>query len=693
MYLAELKIWNFRKYGGTLVENEPSIIVNFKEGLNLLVGENDCGKTTIIDAIKHLLGTQSYDNNRIEEDDFYVSNQGTRSSSIKIEGKFKELNDEESGRFLEWISFDEVGKSELIVRLGAKMQNHKVHTTVTAGIDGLDTKFEARDLLRAMYLKPLRDAESELTSGYKSRLAQILRNHPLFDKKESEHTLEKYLRIANSQVKGYFEKETLEKEELFEIEEGEKGAKLITQFLDTTLSSFMGVSFEENKYKSFVDITRNDLVSILRKLSLNIHENKIGLGSLNQLFIAMELLLFEIETNFNLALIEEIEAHLHPQAQLRLIEHLQNKGDSSANEQYIITTHSITLASKVKLENVILCRENSAFPLGPNFTQLSSGDYQFIERFLDSTKANLFFAKGVILVEGDAENLFIPVLAELIDRPLHKYGISLVNVGNTAFLRYSKIFRRKNEEETLGFPVSIVTDLDVKPLICNGNNTSSEDYKYITIKDEDIQELEAHFKGLCLKILKDAKFLSIDGLKRAILRSNNIQNFSDYRGFHTALERKIVSNHNINIVKQISRNEKEEKFGTDMIKVHINEWTMEYDIALSSFKTYMHCAIKVSKKIKSDEGCIECLNLEDELIESTKEVERYSVDKNNEEIAYWIYEDLYKKRASKAVAAQYLGELFRQNIDSIKSNLETDSHIKYLVDSIKYVCGEGELDE
>ena len=68
-----------------------------------------------------------------------------------------------------------------------------------------------------------------------------------------------------------------------------------------------------------------------------------------------------------------------------------------------------------------------------------------LERFLDSTKANLFFAKGVIFVEGDAENILMPVIAKIIGMPLEKYGVSIVNVGSLAFLRYANIFKRKME--------------------------------------------------------------------------------------------------------------------------------------------------------------------------------------------------------------------------------------------------------
>ena len=66
------------------------------------------------------------------------------------------------------------------------------------------------------------------------------------------------------------------------------------------------------------------------------------------------------------------------------------------------------------------------------------------------------------MVEGDAENILIPVIADILGYPLEKYGISLVNVGSTAFLRYSRIMVRK-DGSTIGIPVSVITDCDVRP--------------------------------------------------------------------------------------------------------------------------------------------------------------------------------------------------------------------------------------
>jgi putative ATP-dependent endonuclease of the OLD family len=62
VHLAELNLWSFRKYGivGTTFEtSEPGASIQFVDGLNVLIGENDSGKSAIIDAIRYALGTQS----------------------------------------------------------------------------------------------------------------------------------------------------------------------------------------------------------------------------------------------------------------------------------------------------------------------------------------------------------------------------------------------------------------------------------------------------------------------------------------------------------------------------------------------------------------------------------------------------------------------------------------------------------
>ena len=131
MYLSELKIWNFRKYGiiGEKFETaEPGIIVHFNEGVNVLVGENDSGKTTIIDAIRYVLKTQSLEYFQVEEKDFHESKSGDRMSELRIECTFSGFspNGSDGSHFLEWIGFDNDNKFLLKVWLYAKRKDNNI---------------------------------------------------------------------------------------------------------------------------------------------------------------------------------------------------------------------------------------------------------------------------------------------------------------------------------------------------------------------------------------------------------------------------------------------------------------------------------------------------------------------------------------------------------------------------------------
>lgn len=686
MYLAEVNIWNFRKYGYANISEKPALQVSLKSGLNVLIGENDAGKTTIVDAIKMVLGTKSHDSLRIQESDFYIDDTGVRNDNLKIECIFRNLSEEEAGSFLEWLDFDKEGNPELQVRLTAKNKDNKIMYSIDAGLPELDSKFQAIELLRVTYLKPLRDAENELKQGYHSRLAQILNNHPIFEhSKDQQHTLEKYFGIANKKIEEYFQKDELDEDEQFGIVKGEKGAKEITQNLDATLDAFMGSSYSDKGYSPKITISQNELTSILRKLSLVITDNQIGLGSLNQLFIALELLLFDIEDRYNLALIEEVESHLHPQAQLRLIEYLQEKKQNE-NLQFIITTHSITLASKIKLDNLIYCKNHHAYSLASGNTGLHTGDYRYLERFLDATKANLFFAKGIIFVEGDAENLLMPIIAKSIDLPLEKHGVSIVNVGSLAFLRYTNIFKR-TDGTVIEVPLSIVTDLDIRP-DCYFTEKGEENTNLITIIEEDLSDLEEKYK-VQLNCIKDKTFISKDFLYDSIKEINGIENYNSYKGLKSDLEERIREVIDTERLMEVRKKTKEEKYCTEQAKLYTNVWTLEYDIALSGLRDYLYASICIAKKLKNNED-IEIL-ISSEISVATNIISEW-VDKGDTDdlIAYKIYKDLLDKNASKAIAAQYFSEMLEKYADKIRPIIKIDMHLSYLVDSIKHACRQGE---
>lgn len=459
MYLSKLRLWNFRKYGSKeelFVEKElrePDLEVNFTQGMNVLIGENDSGKTAIIDAIKLVLKTHSFEWIRLEADDFFNG-----SDKLRIECRFDDFSSEEAKNFTEWLGFEEGEDSDnpsvyLKVILEARKSDERIFPfDIRAGADdeGIPLSAEAKEYLETTYLRPLRDAKVELVPKKNSRLSQILQGHSVFKGKNNNHKL----------VIDVFSDFCKKIEDYFKS--GENG-EVIKISLDNYLKHFFG----EEKDSNF-GITEQKLKNILEILKLTLEDGRLGLGSHNLLFIAAELLNLERDDwdGLRLGLIEELEAHLHPQAQMRVVEFLQKHSEEKSS-QFILTTHSPNLASKVKLENLIICTNDAsekpnAFPMGNAYTKLKKPDYAFLEKFLDVTKANLFFAKGVILVEGWAEEILIPTLAKKIGIDLTEKGVSIVNVGNTSFLRYAKIFQRIGVIE-MGIPVAVITDLDIRP--------------------------------------------------------------------------------------------------------------------------------------------------------------------------------------------------------------------------------------
>lgn len=452
MIISEIQLYNFRKFRS--VEGAPGLSITFHGGLNALIGENDSGKSAIIDAIKLVLLTQSNEYLRIVDEDFYTEEQPVKEFRIDI--TLAEFTQNEAKNFVELLEFKKNGtKTDYYIHLHyrAWREGTRIFTELRAGEsgDGVVLDGRVRELLKCVYLRPLRDAEREMSSGRNSRISQILFNHPIFKSKDGEeHRLIEILRTANADIEKYFT-----------VQDG----NVILSTIRETLASF---NERDTPSDAKLETSTIQLKSILESLSLSAAEVHPGLGELNLLFIAAELLLLQHDDNggLRLALIEELEAHLHPQAQLRLIQYLQKEYNKSG-VQIIISTHSPVLASKINLQNLILLKNGNGYDLSFGKTLLERGDYLFLQRFLDSSKANLFFAKGVIMVEGDAENLLIPVIADIIGLPLEKYGVSIVKVGSTAFLRYSRIFMRA-DKSTIDIPVAVVTDCDVKPQYVDG---------------------------------------------------------------------------------------------------------------------------------------------------------------------------------------------------------------------------------
>ena len=485
MYLSELHTENFRLFG----EGENALRLNLYKGLTAFVGENDSGKTAIIDAVRLAFGTRDQEFLRVRESDFHQPTDGSaRRNEIKIRCRFDELSETELGTFVEYLTYEKTddGRRRSVLYLNwsakrnvRKLSNRRFTTVeVKSGKDAKGPIFDGlvRAFLGATYLRPLRDAENELSSGRRSRLSQILQyTKEVVDFGDSfDPNGSKPVDYSNLSVLGIADFT----DKLLTDHPGVGGAR--NRLNDDYLKP---LSFNNDELSGSVSVSgaeKDDELRIrrlLEKLEIDLRSESSteppparGLGSNNLLFIACELLLLcSDDDGFPLLLIEEPEAHLHPQRQLRLIRFLQNKAteikEDEIQPQIIVTTHSPNLASIIDLNNIVLVNKGSAFQLRSGFTKLSAADYGFLQRFLDVTKSNLFFARGVLIVEGDAENILLPSIAKLLERDLTSNGVSIVNVGGVGLRRFARIFHRSNPDKDgqIEIPVGCVTDLDVMP--------------------------------------------------------------------------------------------------------------------------------------------------------------------------------------------------------------------------------------
>jgi len=188
----------------------------------------------------------------------------------------------------------------------------------------------------------------------------------------------------------------------------------------------------------------------------SIHE--LSLGGANLIFLTLKLLEYKYrkndETFANFLFIEEPEAHIHTHIQKTLFDNID-----FSETQIIFSTHSpqISEVSNVSSMNILAKKQNFAEVYQPT-KGLETEWITKLERYLDAVRCNLLFAKGVILVEGDAEEILIPIIVkEVYGLSLDELGISLINIRSTGFKNVAKIFHDKRIKRKC----SIVTDLDV----------------------------------------------------------------------------------------------------------------------------------------------------------------------------------------------------------------------------------------
>ncbi|MFN1266854.1 ATP-dependent nuclease [Pseudomonas lundensis] len=436
MYLAVLNITNFRKL--------KSATLSFQAGLNVLVGANNVGKTAVVDALRALLAGHEEPYPRFSVEDRHHSKAGVAEGDIVFHYVFRGLDEDDEADFLAalqpglqdkleahiWIRYSDPDKAG---RFRVKRWCGE-HEEVGLTADMMEN-------LRGVYLQPLRDASQSLRPSRHSQLSRLL--HLLADE-AGRAGIDKELKRLDDELKKH--PPIISTQTAISTRHGTMLGKQLAQVLEVGLSV-------------------SDFQRLSSRLSLSVDSFEIeqnGLGFNNLIFMAVVLseLTKNPEATYRGLVVEEPEAHLHPQLQAVLLRYLESIQSMAGEKpvQLFVTSHSPNFASIADLDclTCLFETDEGIETFFPRTITFGKGKREKLERYLDVTRAELFFARRVMFVEGAAELMLVDILAAKAGYNLREHGVSLISVEGLNFDSFLPLFG----EKALKLPTVLLTDAD-----------------------------------------------------------------------------------------------------------------------------------------------------------------------------------------------------------------------------------------
>ena len=478
MYISKVSLVNYRNF-------ENSFFL-FNKGINTIIGENASGKTNLFRAIRLILDdnllSSAY---KLNENDFNRNLSNWKGKWIIISLEFSE------------ISADEAIQALFVHRGG--------------NVEGDITERATYNL----FFRPkpqIRKLLSELKAGDKDGLEKIL-DKVTIDDYETFFTGKSTVNFNDKNVQrelmGDFEKVEFN----FDIDESKFGSRIPHQLSISKEVSFTFIKALRDVVSDFQDNRKNPLLTLFKSKSEDIKKKdfssiseqveelnqsieklediqeitdnisntikeepeedyeggvyELSLGGANLIFLTLKLLEYkyrkEKDKIANFLLIEEPEAHIHTHIQKALFDKIDYP-----DTQIIYSTHSTHISEVANISNMnIISRFRNYSEVYQPFVGLSEDQIVKIQRFLDAIRCNLLFAKSVILVEGDAEEIIIPIMVKkTLGVSLDELGISLINVRSTGFENLAQLFHNHRIKKKC----AIITDLDAS---ITGENTKA----------------------------------------------------------------------------------------------------------------------------------------------------------------------------------------------------------------------------
>lgn len=503
MYIKEINILNFRSFKEALIP--------FHEGVNVIIGHNNTGKSNLLRAMGLVLG---YSNgHRLGTSDLFyetdVAELQRQSPRIQITLVLRRSADEnldsaDMALFANMMT-DPALSEEAELRYEFKLddsqeQNYKadVANAITAKeiwkiieqdyirlykssrsggnqAAGININ-ETLGQIDFQFLDAIRDVSHDLYAGYNPLLRDVLNFFIDYSVKNDVTKTEDEIKEQLKALRDDFVQQSRPLMQTLQ-DRLQDGKNVFLKYALDTGATFNGAEPDFDG-----TVTENEMFSILRMfikyaVGIEVPATYNGLGYNNLIY--MSLLLAKMQADGNIAYmkrnakilsflaVEECEAHLHPAMQYKFLQFLQDNNLNGHVRQIFMTSHSTQIASAVKLDDLIcltspaLGQINVGYPHAI-YQEGNADDVvskQYVQRFLDATKADMFFANRLIFVEGIAEELLLPVFARYLGRNLTDEHVLVVNMGGRYFKHFLKLFDTKNPY-TINKKIVCLTDID-----------------------------------------------------------------------------------------------------------------------------------------------------------------------------------------------------------------------------------------
>lgn len=494
MYISNLEIKNFRNFG------DPPFTMKLKP-FTLILGENNIGKTNLLAAISLIFSQEisAIQRRNLQIDDInfmavmdfkkQVSDEAIEVDNVvfpevEIHATLSDIQDEQHSVVGDWYSKPDLTEACVTYRFSVrgnfkrdkwikeqretiahrKEQDEKTnpdsgngsedyslyvdfpigeyrHMLYGGGRPSNECEAWLLRMLRVEILDALRDAEREMVAGGEQRLLfRVLRQ------KSDTGYIDVKRRIDDLK-------------DAIDIDPSLAAIKAEVQ----NLLALVSLDTPGEDHSIGLQFAAPETAEILKKIGMTYGTNPItvarnGLGRNNLLYVALVLSQLtkvpDISAGddafvcFRLVGIEEPEAHLHPHLQDHLAKNIEDIRKKHSNSlQLILTSHSTHVATKLSLQNtVVLFNRDSDDAIEAHYVLdgidpvKDKNAVRFLSLYLDATKSRMFFARRIILVEGIAEQIVIPILFEQkTGQSLEGIGCTVINVNGVAFRHFLTI--------------------------------------------------------------------------------------------------------------------------------------------------------------------------------------------------------------------------------------------------------------